>query len=55
MSKHKKFSKWYYDDEEEELHQEAVIDRRKRLVEKRMKTALKERNIDKLLELEDYE
>jgi len=54
MSKHKKFSNWYYDDEEE-FHQEAVIDRRKRLVEKRMKTALKERNIDKLLELEDYE
>ena len=51
MSKHKKFSKWYYDDEEE--YQEAVKDKRKRLIEKRMKTALKSRNVDRLLELED--
>lgn len=52
MSKHKKFSKWYYDDEEE-YHQEASSDKRKRLIEKRMKSALKARNIDRLLELED--
>jgi hypothetical protein len=51
MSKHKKFSNWYYDDEEE--HQEVYNDKRKRLIEKRMKTALKSRNVDRLLELED--
>ena len=51
MSKHKKFSNWYYDDEEES--QEVHNDKRKRLIEKRMKTALKSRNVDRLLELED--
>jgi hypothetical protein len=51
MSKHKKFSNWYYDDEEE--YQEARKDKRKRIIENRMKTALKSRNVDRLLELED--
>lgn len=52
MSKHKKFSKWYYDDEED-YYQEVNTDKRNRIVEKRMKSALKARNIDRLLELED--
>ena len=52
MSKHKKFSNWYYDDDEEE-YQEERKDKRKRIIENRMKTALKSRNVDMLLELED--
>lgn len=55
MLNNKKFSKWYYDSEEEDFYPEEVNDRRSRLAEKKLKNAIKQRNVDLILQLEEDE